>query len=73
MKFRLSLELHVTHHKPNKHEPEADHQPGGVTTMPPPNTKTQNPEEPASQPDSASTPTKTVIIQITTTLKGSKE
>ena len=31
MKFRLSLELHVTHHKPNKPEPEpeADHQPRG--------------------------------------------
>ena len=29
MKFRLSLELHVTHHKPNKHEPEEDHQPRG--------------------------------------------
>ena len=29
MKFRLSLELHVTRHKPNKHEPEADHQPRG--------------------------------------------
>ena len=29
MKLRLSLELHVTRHKPNKPEPEADHQPGG--------------------------------------------
>ena len=29
MKFRLSLELHVTRHKPNKPEPEADHQPRG--------------------------------------------
>ena len=29
MKFRLSLELHVARHKPNKHEPEADHQPRG--------------------------------------------
>ena len=29
MKFRLSLELHVTHHKPNKPEPEEDHQPRG--------------------------------------------
>ena len=29
MKLRLSLELHVTHHKPNKHEPEAGHRPGG--------------------------------------------
>ena len=27
MKFRLSLELHVTRHKPNKPEPEADHKP----------------------------------------------
>ena len=30
MKLRLSLELHVTRHKPNKHEPEAGHQPGVV-------------------------------------------
>ena len=29
MKFRLSLELHVARHKPNKPEPEADHQPRG--------------------------------------------
>ena len=29
MKFRLALELHVTRHKPNKPEPEADHQPRG--------------------------------------------
>ena len=31
MKFRLSLELHVTRHKPNKPEPEPeeDHQPRG--------------------------------------------
>ena len=29
MKLRLSLELHVTRHKPNKPEPEADHQPRG--------------------------------------------
>ena len=29
MKFRLSLELHVTRHKPNKPEPEEDHQPRG--------------------------------------------
>ena len=27
MKLRLSLELHVTRHKPNKPEPEADHKP----------------------------------------------
>ena len=64
MKLRLALELHVTHHKPNKHEPEAGHLPG-VTTTPPPNTKTQNPKEPSTKPDSASTPTKTAIPQIT--------
>ena len=27
MKLRLSLELHVTRHKPNKPEPGEDHQP----------------------------------------------
>ena len=29
MKLRLSLELHVTRSKPNKPEPEEDHQPRG--------------------------------------------